>query len=250
MSIPGIVILWKFAAGEISYQGVIHETGEFGVRFLIVTLVATPLAMMFPSAWFTRWLVLNRRYIGLAAFGYVFLHSLFFLLDQRVRGVNEQEFFSFGIWTGWLAFLFFVLLAVTSNDFAMKELGRDWKTVQRFVYLAAVCTTIHISRGGADAFALGLRRRWPPRVGTRIASLFTSDHTVRVSGVSALREETEFRVRCPENKKRPENRDEYHRPFLSTKANKSGCLRASRSTRKFAKANQKRRGLKLPIITM
>jgi sulfoxide reductase heme-binding subunit YedZ len=143
MSIPGIVILSEFAAGEIAYKGVIHETGEFGVRFLIVTLVATPLAMMFHSAWLTKWLVLSRRYFGLAAFGYVFLHALFFLLDQRVRGVNEQEFFSFGIWTGWLAFVFFVLLAITSNDFAMKELGRDWKTVQRFVYLAAVLTLLH-----------------------------------------------------------------------------------------------------------
>jgi sulfoxide reductase heme-binding subunit YedZ len=143
LSIPGIVLLGEFTAGEISYKGVIHETGEFGVRFLIVTLVATPLAMMFPSAWFTRWLVLNRRYLGLATFGYVFLHSLFFLLDQRVRGVNEQEFFRFGIWTGWLAFVFFILLAATSNDFSMKELGRDWKTVQRFVYLAAVLTLLH-----------------------------------------------------------------------------------------------------------
>ncbi|HYC87251.1 MAG TPA: ferric reductase-like transmembrane domain-containing protein [Chryseosolibacter sp.] len=143
MSLPGIVLLWEFAAGEMSYKGVIHETGEYGVRILIVSLVITPLAMMFPSAWLTNWLVSNRRYIGLASFGYIFLHALFFLLDQRVRGVNEQEFFSFGIWTGWLAFVFFMLLAVTSNDFAMKELGRDWKTIQRFVYLAAVLTLLH-----------------------------------------------------------------------------------------------------------
>ena len=143
LSIPGMVVVLKFAAEEISYKGIIHETGEFGVRFLIVSLVITPLAMMFPSAWLTKWLVLNRRYIGLAVFGYAFLHSLFFLVDQRVRGVNEQEFFSFGIWTGWLAFVFFVLLALTSNDFAIKELGRDWKTVQRLVYLAAVLTLLH-----------------------------------------------------------------------------------------------------------
>ena len=143
LSIPGVIVLWEFAADEISYKGVIQETGELGVRFLIVSLVITPLAMMFPSAWLTKWLVSNRRYIGLATFGYVFLHALFFLHDQRVRGVNEQEFFSFGIWTAWLAFVFFLLLAVTSNDFAMKELGRDWKTVQRFVYLAAVLTLLH-----------------------------------------------------------------------------------------------------------
>lgn len=143
MSIPGIVVLWEFTAGEISYKEVIHNTGELAVRFLIVTLVTTPLAMMFPSAWLAKWLVLNKRYIGLASFGYAFLHSLFFLVDQRVRGVNEQEFFSFGIWTGWLAFMFLLLLAITSNAFAMKELGRDWKTVQRFVYLAAVLTLLH-----------------------------------------------------------------------------------------------------------
>jgi len=143
MSIPGVIILWEFASGVISYKEAIHDTGEFGVRFLIVTLVITPLAMMFPSASLTRWLVLNRRYIGVAAFGYVFLHSLFYLLDERARGVNQQEFLRFGILTGWLAFFIFLLLAVTSNDFAMKEFGRDWKTIQRFVYLAAVLTLLH-----------------------------------------------------------------------------------------------------------
>ena len=143
LSIPAVVVLSEFAVGEISYKGVIYETGEFGVRFLIVALVATPLAMMFPSRGLTRWLLLNRRYIGVAAFGYVFLHSLFYLLDERARGVNEEEFFRFGIWTGWLAFFLFLLLAATSNDFAMKELGRDWKIIQRFVYLAAVLTLLH-----------------------------------------------------------------------------------------------------------
>lgn len=143
MSIPGIVVLWEFSAGESTYKEMIHDTGVVAVRFLIVTLVATPLAMMFPSAGLMKWLVLNKRYLGVASFGYAFLHSLFFLVDQRVRGVNEQEFFSFGIWTGWLAFMFFLLLAVTSNDFSMRELGRDWKTIQRFVYLAAVLTLLH-----------------------------------------------------------------------------------------------------------
>jgi DMSO/TMAO reductase YedYZ heme-binding membrane subunit len=67
----------------------------------------------------------------------------FFFCLTSVSAESTNRNFSDGIWTGWLAFVFFILLAATSNDFSMKELGRDWKTVQRFVYLAAVLTLLH-----------------------------------------------------------------------------------------------------------
>jgi methionine sulfoxide reductase heme-binding subunit len=142
LAIPGIVVLWEFAEGEISEGRVVHETGEFAVRFLIVTLIATPLAMMFPSTWLTRWLVLNRRYFGLASFGYAFVHALFYLREEG-SGQVAEEFFRFGILTGWIAFFIFILLAITSNDLAMRELGPTWKRIQRWVYLAAVLTILH-----------------------------------------------------------------------------------------------------------
>jgi sulfoxide reductase heme-binding subunit YedZ len=47
------------------------------------------------------------------------------------------------IWTAWLAFLCLVPPAFASSDMAMRWLGRQWKTVQRLAYPAAIFTLIH-----------------------------------------------------------------------------------------------------------
>ena len=46
----------------------------------------------------------------------------------------------FHIWTGWIAFLIFVPLAVTSMDYLVRLMGPNWKRLQRWTYAAAVLT--------------------------------------------------------------------------------------------------------------
>ena len=48
-----------------------------------------------------------------------------------------------GIWTGWAAFAIFIPLGITSNDAAMRALGRGWKRLQRLAYAAALLTLVH-----------------------------------------------------------------------------------------------------------
>jgi sulfoxide reductase heme-binding subunit YedZ len=90
-----------------------------------------------------RWMMKRRRYIGVAAFGYAALHTVLYLIDEGAVAVTGAEMSKLYIWTGWLAFLIFVPLAVTSTDGWIKTLGPRWKTLQRGVYGAAVLTLIH-----------------------------------------------------------------------------------------------------------
>jgi sulfoxide reductase heme-binding subunit YedZ len=53
------------------------------------------------------------------------------------------EFTALGIWTGWLAMVIFVPLAITSTDGFVRRMGPAWKTLQRTVYVAAVATLLH-----------------------------------------------------------------------------------------------------------
>ena len=53
------------------------------------------------------------------------------------------EFGALGIWTGWLAMLLFVPLALTSNNAAMRKLKAGWKKLQRLVYPTAILVLIH-----------------------------------------------------------------------------------------------------------
>lgn len=121
----------------------VHPSGETSARLLIISLMVTPLVMLFRERRWPRWLLRNRRYLGVAAFAYGALHTLFYVLDKGTLDQIVGEFERLYIWTGWLAFLIFLPLAATSMDYAVRKLGRQWKSLQRWVYAAAILTLIH-----------------------------------------------------------------------------------------------------------
>jgi sulfoxide reductase heme-binding subunit YedZ len=85
----------------------------------------------------------RRRCLGVAAFAYALVHTALYLVDEGAAAFMKIEISKLYIWTGWLAFLIFVPLAVTSTDGWVRKLGHRWKTLQRFVYAAAVLTLLH-----------------------------------------------------------------------------------------------------------
>lgn len=139
--------LWIYDALTSANDRVFHilvgPSGVWSARLLIATLMITPLIMLFKSWHTLRWLKKNRRYFGVAAFAYAALHTIFYLLDKGNVGRVVQELPWFYIWTGWIAFLIFIPLAVTSMDYFVRLMGPRWKTLQRFTYLAAVLTLAH-----------------------------------------------------------------------------------------------------------
>lgn len=142
LSIPGLGMLAGIFNGRATYDILMHATGEFSARFLIISLIATPIALMFPKSGVASWLVSNRRYFGLAAFAYALAHTVFYLNEIAFEQV-KSEFFEIGVLTGWIAFFIFVPLAITSNDASVRKLKAAWKKLQRWVYLAAIMTLLH-----------------------------------------------------------------------------------------------------------
>lgn len=127
-------------------RGVLHGSGEFAARFLIISLMATPLLMVTRGtrlAGAARWLRKNRRYIGVAAFCYAALHMLVYVLGAATLARILSEATAFDMLTGWLAFTIFIPLAATSMDYAVRRLGTWWKPLQRATYAAAVLTLLH-----------------------------------------------------------------------------------------------------------
>jgi sulfoxide reductase heme-binding subunit YedZ len=103
----------------------------------------TPLRMLFPGSGFLRWMMQRRRYFGVAAFAYAALHTVLYIIDMGTLRAILGEALAIGIWTGWLALFVFLPLAATSNDWSVRALGPAWKTLQRWVYVAAVATLLH-----------------------------------------------------------------------------------------------------------
>lgn len=149
LALPSIPMIGALVSGATGPDGspatefLLHPTGEFSARFLIITMMLTPLRMLFPSSGFLRWMTKRRRYFGVAAFLYAALHTVLYVIDMGSLRAILGEFTAFGIWTGWLAMLIFVPLALTSTDKAVRRMGPSWKILQRTVYVAAIATLLH-----------------------------------------------------------------------------------------------------------
>lgn len=144
LALPAIPITSVLISGTPDATRIaLHPTGEFAARFMIIAMMATPLSMLLRGWRGPRWLVRNRRYFGVAAFGYALVHTVLYVVDVGMFQRILAEAPRLEIWTGWVAFLIFIPLAATSMDAAVRALGRSWKTLQRFVYGAAVLTLLH-----------------------------------------------------------------------------------------------------------
>ena len=143
LSVPALPMLWELSSGTDAAARLLHTTGEFAARFLIVALAITPLRLIFPNAGWLRWLARRRRAVGVAAFGYAALHTVLYVVDTATLRDLWMEFFAFGIWTGWAAMAIFIPLAVTSNDAAQRLLRHGWSRLHRVVYGAAILTLLH-----------------------------------------------------------------------------------------------------------
>lgn len=142
LALPSAGIVSGYMNGTSAHR-LLHPTGEFAARFMILAMMITPLRMMFKGQSWTLWLVRRRRHLGVAAFGYALLHTVFYLIDEGSLSRVLGEALDLSIWTGWLAFFIFIPLALTSNDWAMRRLRQAWKPLQRWVYLAAILTLGH-----------------------------------------------------------------------------------------------------------
>ena len=143
-SVPAIAIVVKVVAGVPNAVETIQlGTGDWTLRFLVITLAITPLrkALRVPE------LIRFRRMFGLFAFAYLCLHFLAYLgpdqsfsLSAMLKDVVKRPF----ILVGFLAFLLMIPLAVTSTQGMIRRLGgRRWQQLHRAIYLIAILGVIH-----------------------------------------------------------------------------------------------------------
>ena len=145
LAVPGLGMINALVTSTdpAAFRELLHPTGEFSARFLIIAMLASPLALIFRNARFPKWLKKNRRYFGVAAFAYALLHTIFYLVDKDSLQPVLAELPKLYIWTGWVAFLIFIPLAATSFDYFVRKMGTNWKLLQRTTYVAAVLTLVH-----------------------------------------------------------------------------------------------------------
>ena len=143
LSLPLVGIALGYASGRLFYGEVVHLSGEWSIRLMMAAMLATPLTLMFPGHKVARWLLRNRRYLGVASFAYALLHTVVYLQRTALWADITADAVLPEYLTGWIALLIFAALAATSNDASMRWLRQRWKTLHRLVYVAAVTGFVH-----------------------------------------------------------------------------------------------------------
>jgi len=143
--IPLLVLIWRGFQDELGANPVetlTHETGHWGLYFLLITLAITPIKKLSGMLW----LVGLRRMLGLFAFFYACLHltvytwlDQYFLWDAIVEDIFKRPYITLGF-SAWLMLL---PLALTSNRFSIRKLGTKWKKLHRLVYPATLLVVFH-----------------------------------------------------------------------------------------------------------
>jgi len=94
-----------------------------------------------------RWLLRQRRALGVACFGYALMHWLSYaglLLEWQWQNLGQDLLNRPYIIVGFLAGLMLLVLAGTSNNVSVRALGRRWRILHRLVYPAALLVLIHM----------------------------------------------------------------------------------------------------------
>lgn len=128
-------------ANPIEY--ITHFTGDWTIRFLLITLAVTPLRKLFNQPQLARF----RRMLGLFAFFYGCLHLMtwlgldkFFDLAEMWKDVIKRRF----ITAGMTAFLLMLPLAITSTAGWVRRLGFvRWQRLHRLIYFSALAGVVH-----------------------------------------------------------------------------------------------------------
>lgn len=129
--------------GANPIEKITHATGDWTLRFLLITLSITPLRklLQFPN------LIKFRRMLGLYAFFYGSLHFLtyvwldkFFNLHEMIADIEKRKFITIGL----TAFTLLIPLAITSTTGWIRRLGgKRWQMLHRLIYVSAICGVIH-----------------------------------------------------------------------------------------------------------
>jgi sulfoxide reductase heme-binding subunit YedZ len=129
--------------GPNPIETITHTTGDWTLRFLVLTLAVTPLRKLLGLPELIRY----RRMLGLFAFFYGTLHFMtylwldkFFDAAEIIKDVGKRPFIA----AGFTGFVLLIPLALTSTAASIRRLGgQRWRRLHRLVYVSALAGVAH-----------------------------------------------------------------------------------------------------------
>ncbi len=142
---PTLWLIWQAISNQLGANPVetlTHQSGLWTLRFLLLSLAITPLCTL--TGW--RFPKRLRRMLGLYTFFYALLHLLIYLILDRglfIADIWEDIIERPYITVGFGTFVLLVPLAITSNNYFMRRMGKRWKQLHRLAYLCGFGGVVH-----------------------------------------------------------------------------------------------------------
>ncbi len=143
--LPLAWIIYAYTSNHLSInpiQAAEQLLGQWGFYFLVATLTVTPFYTL--TGW--RDVLPRRRALGLYAFLYISLHVLTLVgLDYGFQIAQVLDLILGKAYTlvGAAAFLLLIPLAVTSFDYFIRTMGKNWRRLHWLIYPAALTAVLH-----------------------------------------------------------------------------------------------------------
>lgn len=142
---PGAWLILQALGGTLGSKPVteaIHQSGDWTVRLLLVSLAVTPFryALDWPK------LIAIRRMVGVAALAYVVIHLGLYVVDQGydLAKVTSEIVRRFYLTIGFVALVGLAVLAATSTDAMIRRIGTvRWNRLHQLVYGLTVLALLH-----------------------------------------------------------------------------------------------------------
>ena len=144
--VPLFLLIWGALTNSLGaniQEALTHGTGDWILRFLVLTLSVTPLRRL------TGWNAVTRfrRMFGLFAFFYACLHFAIYCLS--IANLNLAEIGTDiakrpYVTVGFTGFVLMIPLAITSTKKWIGRLGgKRWQMLHRLVYVSAIAGVLH-----------------------------------------------------------------------------------------------------------
>ena len=144
--LPFVWLFWAVSQGQLSadpVKDIQHFTGRMALKFLLATLLISPLARYAKQPLLIR----TRRLLGLWCFAWACVHltsySVLELGIQNLSLLGQEIITRPYLLLGLVSFVILFALAVTSTQAMQRKLGRRWQLLHNFVYLVAILAPIH-----------------------------------------------------------------------------------------------------------
>jgi sulfoxide reductase heme-binding subunit YedZ len=143
--LPALYLLGRAIQSDLGAQPLVeltHQTGEWSVRLLFLSLCVTPARRLFNAPK----LIFMRRTLGVAAFFYALAHFFLYVIDQNfaLGTVAREIVLRLYLTIGFVALLMMTALGVTSTDNMVRRIGgARWAKLHQLAYIIAILAVIH-----------------------------------------------------------------------------------------------------------